>query len=72
MQYVTPHSLVLAAAIKVVSSAYTLPHFPSLYRRKVESRTVERDSTLGKIKDVKLSLCLIKHCAMKTYGGVDV
>jgi hypothetical protein len=23
-------------------------------------------------KKVKLSLCLIKHSAMKTYGGVDV
>jgi hypothetical protein len=23
-------------------------------------------------KKVKLSLCLTKHCAMKTYGGVDV
>jgi hypothetical protein len=23
-------------------------------------------------KKVKLSLCLIKHCAMKTYGGVEV
>jgi hypothetical protein len=26
----------------------------------------------GNLDKIKLSLCLIKHYAMKTYGGVDV
>jgi hypothetical protein len=34
------------------------------------SRTVIEPATF--VKEVKLSLCLTKHYAMKTYGGVGV
>jgi hypothetical protein len=32
----------------------------------------QHDISVCTVKKVKLSLCLIKHYAMKAYGGVDV
>jgi hypothetical protein len=37
-----------------------------------EAGTVAVPQWTSKGKDVKLSLCLIKHHAMKTYGGMEV
>jgi hypothetical protein len=53
-----------ATRVPVVSSGWRQHHDPSRGQRHSECRTIKQ-----KVKEVKFSLCLTKHHAMKAYWG---